>query len=87
MVSQKIVIKNKSGLHARPAGVLVHAAMKCGSNVTILVGERKVQAKSILNVMAAAIKCNTEIELCCEGDTEKEDLQTLITAIEGGLGE
>lgn len=87
MVSQKIVIKNASGIHARPAGVLAQAAMKCKSNVLILVGDKKVQVKSILNLMAAAIKCGTEIELQCDGENEEEDLKTLAALIESGLGE
>lgn len=87
MVSQKVVIKNASGLHARPAGILAQAAMKCNSNVLILVNGKTVQVKSILNLMAAAIKCGTEIELQCEGATEAEDLKTLVDLIESGLGE
>lgn len=87
MVSQKITVKNKSGLHARPAGVLAQAAGKCSSNVLIKVGEKTVVAKSILNIMAANIKCGTEIELCCDGETEEADLHTLIQLIESGLGE
>lgn len=87
MVSQKIVIKNASGIHARPAGILAQAAMKCKSNVLILVGDKKVQVKSILNLMAAAIKCGTEIELQCDGENEEEDLKTLAALIESGLGE
>ncbi|MBP3459712.1 MAG: HPr family phosphocarrier protein [Lachnospiraceae bacterium] len=87
MVSQKVVIKNASGLHARPAGILAQAAMKCNSNVLILVNGKTVQVKSILNLMAAAIKCGTEIELQCEGATEAEDLKTLVELIESGLGE
>lgn len=87
MVSQKLVIKNKAGLHARPAGLLAQAAMKCSSNVVILVGEKTVQVKSILNLMAAAIKCGTEIELQCDGENEEEDLKTLVALIEKGLGE
>lgn len=87
MVSQKIVIKNESGLHARPAGILAQAAMKCNSDIWIMLGEKKVQVKSILNLMAAGIKCGTEIELQCEGETETEDLQTLVELIESGLGE
>ena len=87
MVSQKIVINLESGIHARPAGVLAKTASKCKSNVTLHVGERTVQVKSILNIMAAAIKCGTEIEVCCDGETEEEDLKTLIAEIESGLGE
>lgn len=87
MVAQKLVIKNNSGLHARPAGILAQAAMKCKSDVWILLGEKKVQVKSILNLMAAGIKSGTEIELQCEGESEAEDLKTLVDLIESGLGE
>lgn len=87
MVSKKLTIKNESGLHARPAGVLAGAAGKCDSDVTIKAGEKVIKAKSILNIMAAAIKCGTEIEICCEGATEKEDLEKLVELIESGLGE
>ena len=87
MVSQKLIVKNESGLHARPAGILAQAAMKCSSNVFILVGERKVQGKRILNLMAAGIKCGTEIELQCEGENEEQELKTLVELIESGLGE
>lgn len=87
MVSQKVVVKNQSGIHARPAGILAKAAGKCDSQVYIIVGEKKVLAKSILNLMAAAIKCGTEIEVQCDGPTEAEDLKTLVELIESGLGE
>ena len=87
MVSQKLIIKNESGLHARPAGILAKAAAQCESNVIILVNEKRVQVKSILNLMAAAIKCGTEIELQCDGPNEAEELKKLVELIESGLGE
>ncbi|MCI8494969.1 MAG: HPr family phosphocarrier protein [Lachnospiraceae bacterium] len=87
MVSKKLTVKNESGLHARPAGILAQAAMKCNSDVWILIGDKKVQVKSILNLMAAGIKCGTEIELQCEGESEAEDLKGLVELIESGLGE
>lgn len=87
MVSRKLTVVNASGLHARPASILAQAASKCKSNVIIQVDEKRVQVKSILNIMAAAIKCGTEIELICDGETENEDLETLAQLIESGLGE
>ncbi len=87
MVSQKVTVANKSGLHARPAAILAQAAGKCDSDVRILYGNKNIQAKSILNIMSAAIKCGTEIEIQCEGDTEAEDLKTIVDLIESGLGE
>lgn len=87
MVSRKITVVNESGLHARPASVLAKEAGKCQSKVTILVENKIVQVKSVLNIMAAAIKCGTEIELCCDGENEVEELEKLAALIESGLGE
>lgn len=87
MVSKTITVLNKSGLHARPASELAKIATKCDSDVLIKVGEKNINPKSILNIMSAAIRCGTEIEVQCTGDTEEQDLITIVTAIEGGLGE
>lgn len=87
MVSQKVKIINESGAHARPASILAKAAMKCTSEIVIKVGERNVNPKSIINLMAAAIKCGTEVEIECSGENEKEDLKTLVDLIKDGLGE
>lgn len=87
MVSKNVVVTNKSGLHARPAGELAKIAGKCDSDILIIVGEKQINPKSILNIMAAAIKTGTEITIQCTGESENEDLDTLVQAIESGLGE
>lgn len=87
MVSKKVVISNPSGLHARPASVLALAAGKCKSNVVMVYGEKEIQIKSVLNIMAAAVKSGSEVEVRCTGATEEEDLKTIIDLIESGLGE
>lgn len=87
MVSEKITVKNPSGLHLRPAGILSGIASKCASEVTLVKGDKRVNPKSVLVLMAAGIKCQDEITVECSGETEAEDLKTLIDAIAGGLGE
>lgn len=87
MVSRKIIIQNTTGLHARPAGLLAKEAMKCSSDVKMIVGDKSIQVKSILNIMAAAIKCGTEVELQCDGPDEEAELEHLTKLIETGLGE
>lgn len=87
MVSQVVTIKNASGLHARPAGVLVKEATKQKCNVYLQVGAKKIPAKSILNIMAAAIKGATDVEVVCDGEGEVESLAAMVAIIEGGLGE
>ena len=87
MLSKTLKGVNPSGLHLRPAGVLSQTAMKFKSDITIECGEKKIIAKSVLNVMAAGIKCGTEITLICDGEDEAAAMETLTTAIESGLGE
>ena len=87
MLSKKLTVVNPSGLHLRPAGVLSQAAMKFKSDVIIECGEKRIVAKSVLNVMAAGIKCGTEITLICDGEDEQAAMDTLSQAIESGLGE
>ncbi|MCI8949589.1 MAG: HPr family phosphocarrier protein [Lachnospiraceae bacterium] len=87
MVSKTLTVVNPSGLHLRPAGVLSQTAMKFKCDVIIECGEKRIVAKSVLNVMAAGIKCGTEINLICDGEDEADALATLTKAIEDGLGE
>ena len=75
MVSQKVVIKNPTGLHLRPAGILCKEAMQFKSLITFTFRDSTANAKS------------DEIELTCEGEDEEEALKALVNAIESGLGE
>ena len=87
MISQKVTIKNPTGLHLRPAGVLCNEAMKYKSLITFTYDEGTANAKSVLSVLGACIKCGDEIELVCEGVDEKEALDELLKVINNGLGE
>ena len=87
MVSQKVTIKNPTGLHLRPAGILCKGAMQFKAHITFLYRGNIANAKSVLSVLGACIKSGDEIELVCEGEDETEALAALVTAIENGLGE
>ncbi|MBR1910360.1 MAG: HPr family phosphocarrier protein [Lachnospiraceae bacterium] len=87
MVSQRVVIKNPTGLHLRPAGILCKEAMKYKSLITFSFRESTANAKSVLSVLGACVKCGDEIEFVCDGDDESEALQALVNAVDSGLGE
>ena len=88
MVSQKVTIKNPTGLHLRPAGVLCKTAIDYCSVITFKYGgENIANAKSVLSVLGACIKCGDEIELICEGDDEAQAFKDMVELIESGLGE
>ena len=87
MVSQKVRIINPSGLHLRPAGNLCKEALRYESKVELLFGDSEANAKSVLSVLGACVKCGDEVEFVCEGEDEEEALECLVKAIESGLGE
>ena len=88
MVSQKVKIKNPTGLHLRPAGVLCKNAIEYGSVITFKYGgENIANAKSVLSVLGACIKSGDEIELICESEDEEKALKEMVALIESGLGE
>lgn len=87
MLSQAIKIMNPTGLHLRPAGNLCKEAMKYKSKVTFEYRGNTANAKSVLSVLGACIKSGDEITLICEGEDEKEALDSLIAYIASGLGE
>lgn len=87
MVKQKVMIKNPTGLHLRPAGYLCKEAMKYRSLITFAFDGGVANAKSVLSVLGACVKCGDEIELICEGADEQEALEALAKAISEGLGE
>ena len=87
MVSQKVVIKNPTGLHLRPAGILCKTAMQYKSSITFTYRGNTANAKSVLSVLGACIKCGDEIEFICNGTDEEQALKALVDAVESGLGE
>lgn len=82
MVRQKVVVKNESGLHARPASVLVQVASKFESEFTIKMYGYYVNGKSILGVMTLAAEFGSEMELIFEGADEKKALETVVDLFE-----
>ena len=87
MVSKKVVIKNPTGLHLRPAGILCKEAMQYKSLITFQYRENTANAKSVLSVLGACIKSGDEILFRCEGDDEEEALKAMVEIVESGLGE
>ena len=87
MVNRKVTVKNPTGLHLRPAGILCNEAMKYQSQITFAYGGGMANAKSVMSVLGACVKCGDEIEIFCEGPDEQKALDNLAGAIDSGLGE
>lgn len=87
MASQKVTIVNEQGLHMRPAGVFAKEMTKYKSAVTLDIDGKRINAKSVMLIIAACIKCGTELTVECDGEDEKEALSEAVKLIESGFGE
>lgn len=81
IAEKKITIKNKSGLHARPAAVFVQIANKYDSEVVVKKGKLEVNGKSIMGILMLAAGKNSQITLKIDG----EDAEQAMVELEGVL--
>ena len=80
------IIKNKNGLHARPAGEIASVAKSHESNVTIRCGERVANGKRLLSVMSLGAKCEESLRFEIEGKEEELTKDALYSVCEEKLG-
>lgn len=64
-------IKDASGIHARPAGMLVKEAKKYQSVITVTANGKSVDATKLMAVMSLGVKCGQSIEVGVEGADEE----------------
>lgn len=72
VIKKKLVIKNKQGLHARPAALFVQVANKFDSRVTVKNSTEEVNGKSIMGILMLGAEKGSEIILEIEGSDAEE---------------
>ncbi len=77
MIKKELKIKNKTGLHARPAALLVKTTGKFKSEIFISKDGYKVNGKSIMGVMTLAAESGSLIEVFIDGPDENEAMTAL----------
>ena len=87
MVKQDVVIKNRAGLHARPASMIVQTAAKFSSNIYIHKDDVQVNAKSIMNLLTLGGAYKTELIISVEGDDEQDALDAIVALFESKFEE
>lgn len=87
MKRKEVEIKNKLGLHARPASMLVKLAGKFDSEITLAKEETQINAKSILGVMMLAAGPGQRITIIAEGKDEDKAVEELSALVESGFDE
>ena len=81
MKTEKITLKNETGLHARPATILVNQASKFSSNINLIYNGKSVNLKSIMGVMSLGVPTKATVEIEAEGEDEKDVIESIAKVI------
>ncbi len=87
MKRKEVEIRNKLGLHARPASLVVKLAGKFESEIQLIKEDTEINAKSILGVMMLAAGPGQKVTITADGGDEAEAVDALASLIESGFGE
>lgn len=81
MVERKFKIISETGIHARPATLIVQAAGRFDSEIILEYKGRSVNLKSIMGVMSLGVGKGAEITISATGSDENDALNTLIDTL------
>ena len=87
MIEREVTIINRSGLHTRPAAVLVKTAAKFKSDFFIYKDGMEINGKSIIGVMTLAAEQGAKLILRFSGPDENEAASCVVELIENGFEE
>ncbi len=87
MITKKLTVLNKLGIHARPAAQFVRVASRFQADVTVSKDDESIDGKSIMGLMMLAVGCGAEITVTVEGPDEAETLEALEELVKGKFGE
>lgn len=87
MITKKLTIQNKLGIHARPAAQFVRVASRFAADVTVEKDDESVDGKSIMGLMMLAVGWGAEINVTTDGADEAEAMAALEELIDKKFGE
>ncbi len=82
MIEKKVILKNRLGLHARAASLLVNVARKFSSSIHLVKDSEEVNAKSILGILTLSASKGSELIIKAEGEDEVEAIREIEELIE-----
>jgi len=77
LIEKKITIKNKLGLHARPAALFVQIANKFDSTITVTKGKQQASGKSIMGIMMLEAGKGAQITVSADGEDAEQAIAEL----------
>lgn len=82
MLKKNFVVKNKYGIHARPARLIVETASKFASDIMLSKNDEEVNGKSIMGILQLEARCNTNILVTINGKDENNAMVAIEKAFQ-----
>jgi phosphocarrier protein len=87
MVEKDVTVKNRAGIHARPAGMIVTMANKFTSQIFLEKDNDRINAKSIMGLITLGVLCNTTVKVSATGVDEQAAVEALVKLIDNRFEE
>lgn len=87
MIEREVTVRNRAGLHTRPASMLVRTASKFDADVFLRRDNYEINGKSVIGVMTLAAEQGATLELIVEGEDEEDAAEAIAELFEDGFGE
>ncbi len=87
MYREEVILKNETGLHARPASLFVKEAAKYVSDIKIVKGEKEYNGKSIMGILSMGAAKGDVLTIQAEGEDEETAVKELVDLIANKLNE
>lgn len=87
MIEREVTIRNRAGLHTRPAAALVKTAARFQAEFFISKDAFEINGKSIIGVMTLAAEQGSTLLLRFEGIDEEQASQAVVDLFERGFDE
>jgi phosphotransferase system HPr (HPr) family protein len=86
-LTRTVTVRNKFGLHNRPSMIILRTADKFESDITIISGKKRADAKSIMQIVMLAATCGTSLEVRTSGPDAQQALDEICRLLESDFEE
>lgn len=87
MIEREVTVRNRAGLHTRPASMLVRTASQFESEIVLRRDNYEINGKSVIGVMTLAAEQGATLDLIVEGEDEEEAADAIAALFDDGFGE
>ncbi|MFP4267569.1 MAG: HPr family phosphocarrier protein [Spirochaetaceae bacterium] len=87
MTKKKVTIKNRAGIHARPAALIVNTANEYEAEIYLEKDKTRINGKSIMGIITLGAGYNSEINVIADGNDETDAVDAIVALFENRFEE